>query len=61
MDVILGNCLLGVLDLTLCRSLNSKSEKYIESATMPWSEPHFFAYLTCRRKLRSKSLLNLFI
>jgi hypothetical protein len=27
MDVILGNGLLGVLDLTLCRSLNSKSEK----------------------------------
>jgi hypothetical protein len=27
MDVILGNCLLGVLDLILCRSLNSKSEK----------------------------------
>jgi hypothetical protein len=27
MDVNLGNCLLGVLDLILCRSLNSKSEK----------------------------------
>jgi hypothetical protein len=42
MDVILGNCLLGVLDLILCRSLNSKSEKYIEFATMPWSETHFW-------------------
>jgi hypothetical protein len=27
MDVILGNCLIDVLDLILCRSLNSKSEK----------------------------------
>jgi hypothetical protein len=26
-DVILGNCLIDVLDLILCRSLNSKSEK----------------------------------
>jgi hypothetical protein len=26
MDVILGNCLIDVLDLILCRSLNSKSE-----------------------------------
>jgi hypothetical protein len=26
MDMNLGNCLLGVLDLILCRSLNSKSE-----------------------------------
>jgi hypothetical protein len=27
MDVILGNCLMGDLDLILCRRLNSKSEK----------------------------------
>jgi hypothetical protein len=27
MDVNLGNCLIDVLDLILCRSLNSKSEK----------------------------------
>jgi hypothetical protein len=27
MDVILGNCLIGDLDLIVCRSLNSKSEK----------------------------------
>jgi hypothetical protein len=27
MDVILGNCLIGDLDLILCRRLNSKSEK----------------------------------
>jgi hypothetical protein len=40
MDVILGNCLIDVLDLILCRSLNSKSEKYFESATMLWSETH---------------------
>jgi hypothetical protein len=26
MDVILGNCLIGVLDLIMCRRLNSKSE-----------------------------------
>jgi hypothetical protein len=40
MDVILGNCLIDVLDLILCRSLNSKSEKYLESAIMLWSETH---------------------
>jgi hypothetical protein len=27
MDVILGNCLIDVLDLILCRSLISKSQK----------------------------------
>jgi hypothetical protein len=27
MDGILGNCLIDVLDLILCRSLNLKSEK----------------------------------
>jgi hypothetical protein len=27
MDVILGNCLIRDLDLIMCRSLNSKSEK----------------------------------
>jgi hypothetical protein len=39
--VILGNGLIDVLDLILCRSLNSKSEKQFESATMLWSEAHF--------------------
>jgi hypothetical protein len=42
MDVNLGNCLIDVLDLILCRRLNSKSEKYFDSATMLWSEAHFW-------------------
>jgi hypothetical protein len=41
--LILGNCLIGDLDLILCRSLNSKSKKNnFESALMLWSEAHFW-------------------
>jgi hypothetical protein len=40
--LILGNCLLGDLDLIMCRRLNSKSEKQFESAIMLWSEAHFW-------------------
>jgi hypothetical protein len=42
LDVILGNCLIDVLDLILCKCLNSKSEKYFESVLMLWSEAHFW-------------------
>jgi hypothetical protein len=52
---------MGDLDLILYKILNSKFEKYFESALMLWSETHFLAYMTCRKKFRSKSLLNLFI
>jgi hypothetical protein len=41
MDVILGNCLIGDLDLIVCRSLNSKSENKFESALILWSEAYF--------------------
>jgi hypothetical protein len=41
MDVILGCALIYVLDLILCRSLNSKVEKF-ESALMFWSEAYIW-------------------
>jgi hypothetical protein len=40
--VILENCLIGDLDLILCRSLNSKVEKYFESALILWSEAYIW-------------------
>jgi hypothetical protein len=38
--MILGCALVCVLDLILCTSLNSKVEKYFESAPMLWSEAY---------------------
>jgi hypothetical protein len=40
MELILGNSLIGDLDLIVCRSLNSKSEKQFESALILWSEAY---------------------
>jgi hypothetical protein len=40
MHVISECVLIYVLDLILCRSLNSKVEKYFESALMLWSEAY---------------------
>jgi hypothetical protein len=41
-DLILGNCLIGDLDLILCRSLNSKVEKQFEYALILLSEAYFW-------------------
>jgi hypothetical protein len=40
LDMILGCALVYVLDLILCRSLNSKLQKQFESAIMVWLEAY---------------------
>jgi hypothetical protein len=41
-DMILGICLIGDLDLILCRSLNLIFQKHFESALMLWSEAYIW-------------------
>jgi hypothetical protein len=60
MDVILENCLLGVLDLTLCRSLNSKSKKNKLILQPCLGQKLIFGMLDLQEKVEIKKFIKSF-